>query len=45
MSIWTAPSSAPGKQPFYAKLGFRAMRTAMAKFAKPEQAQARGMID
>lgn len=37
--------AAPGKEAFYAKQGFRPMRTAMAKFAKPEQAQARGMID
>ncbi|MBT9493083.1 MAG: GNAT family N-acetyltransferase [Paucibacter sp.] len=37
--------AAPGKEPFYAKLGFRAMKTAMAKFADTERAQARGLIE
>ncbi|MCV2353035.1 GNAT family N-acetyltransferase [Paucibacter sp. B2R-40] len=37
--------AAPGKQPFYAKLGFRPMKTAMAKFANAEGAQTRGMIE
>lgn len=37
--------AAPGKEPFYAKLGFRVMRTAMAKFANAERAQARGLIE
>jgi predicted N-acetyltransferase YhbS len=36
--------AAPGKEPFYAKLGFRVMTTAMAKFADAERAQARGLI-
>jgi ribosomal protein S18 acetylase RimI-like enzyme len=37
--------SAPGKEPFYANLGFRLMKTAMARFADPARAQARGFID
>lgn len=37
--------AAPGKEPFYAKLGFRVMKTAMAKFADAERAQARGLIE
>ena len=37
--------SVPGKEPFYAKLGFRRMRTAMAIFEDPPAALARGYID
>jgi GNAT superfamily N-acetyltransferase len=36
--------AAPGKQPFYAKQGFRLMTTAMARFGDEEGAKARGMI-
>ncbi len=34
----------PGKEPFYGKLGFRRMTTAMAIFSNPAQAQDRGYI-
>ncbi len=37
--------AAPGKEAFYAKLGFRPMRTALAKFNDPERAAQRGMIE
>ncbi|MCV2358264.1 GNAT family N-acetyltransferase [Paucibacter sp. TC2R-5] len=37
--------AAPGKEAFYAKLGFKMMKTAMAKFANVERAQARGLIE
>lgn len=37
--------SVPGKEPFYAKFGFRRMRTAMAIFENPAQAAERGYID
>ena len=33
-----------GKEPFYRKLGFRRMLTAMAIFANPEQAMQSGLI-
>ncbi|MCG8510049.1 MAG: GNAT family N-acetyltransferase [Rhodospirillales bacterium] len=36
--------AAPGKEPLYAKFGFRRMTTAMAIFADPEGAQARGYL-
>ncbi len=35
----------PGREPFYAKFGFRRMRTAMAIFENPEQAAANGYTD
>lgn len=35
----------PGKEPFYAKFGFRRMRTAMAIFENQAQAAERGYID
>lgn len=35
----------PGREPFYAKSGFRRMRTAMAIFENPEQAARSGYID
>ncbi|WP_343731255.1 GNAT family N-acetyltransferase [Duganella sp.] len=35
----------PGKEPFYKKFGFKRMRTAMAIFANPAQAQESGYID
>lgn len=35
----------PGKEPFYKRFGFRRMCTAMAIFADPVQAAARGYID
>lgn len=35
----------PGKEPFYKKFGFKRMRTAMAIFAHPSQAQENGYID
>ena len=35
----------PGKEPFYKKLGFRRMCTAMALFEDQEGARARGFID
>lgn len=34
----------PGKEPFYRKLGFKRMTTAMAIFADSDQAQARGLV-
>ncbi|TXT36412.1 MAG: GCN5-like protein N-acetyltransferase [Comamonadaceae bacterium] len=34
----------PGKEPFYRKLGFKRMNTAMAIFADPAQALARGLV-
>lgn len=37
--------SAPGKEPFYKKLGFDRMRTAMAIFQNQEQAKERGYVD
>lgn len=37
--------SVPGKEPFYQKLGFRRMRTAMAIFQDQEQACERGFIE
>jgi len=37
--------AAPGKEPFYKKFGFRKMRTAMALFANPQQAQQRGYLE
>jgi GNAT superfamily N-acetyltransferase len=35
----------PGKEPFYAKFGFRRMKTAMAIFQHPEESQAKGFIE
>jgi GNAT superfamily N-acetyltransferase len=37
--------AAVGKEPFYAKLGFRRMRTAMAIFANEEQAVRAGTLE
>jgi ribosomal protein S18 acetylase RimI-like enzyme len=37
--------SVPGREPFYKKLGFRRMRTAMAIFESPGVAFERGYID
>ncbi|MCF7221442.1 GNAT family N-acetyltransferase [Marilutibacter chinensis] len=37
--------SVPGREPFYAKFGFRRMRTAMAVFEDPERAARGGYID
>jgi ribosomal protein S18 acetylase RimI-like enzyme len=34
----------PGKEPFYRKLGFKRMNTAMAIFSNPTQALARGLV-
>lgn len=34
----------PGKEPFYRKLGFKRMTTAMAIFANPAQALASGLV-
>ena len=34
----------PGKEPFYRKLGFKRMNTAMAIFADPTQALERGLV-
>lgn len=34
----------PGKEGFYARLGFKPMRTAMARMLDPEQSAARGYI-
>lgn len=34
----------PGKEPFYQKLGFKRMTTAMAIFANPAQALATGLV-
>ncbi|MET0311145.1 MAG: GNAT family N-acetyltransferase [Burkholderiaceae bacterium] len=36
--------SVPGREPFYAKFGFRRMATAMAIFANQEQAAANGYL-
>ena len=35
----------PGKEPFYRRFGFRRMKTAMAIFAHPDEAAARGYIE
>lgn len=35
----------PGREPFYRRFGFRRMRTAMAVFENPAQAEAGGYID
>jgi GNAT superfamily N-acetyltransferase len=35
----------PGKEPFYRKFGFRRMKTAMAIFEHPDDAQQRGYTD
>ncbi len=35
----------PGKEPFYRRFGFRRMKTAMAIFARPDEAAARGYIE
>lgn len=37
--------SVPGKEPFYAKLGFRKMKTAMALFSNPEVQVRSGYIE
>lgn len=37
--------SVPGKEPFYKKLGFKRMRTAMAIFENQAAAQERGYVD
>lgn len=37
--------SAPGKEAFYERLGFRRMKTAMARFGDPARARQRGFID
>lgn len=37
--------SVPGKEPFYKKLGFKRMSTAMAIFEDQAAAQARGYVD
>jgi hypothetical protein len=37
--------SVPGKEAFYAKLGFRKMKTAMARFALPDVQQRGGYIE
>lgn len=37
--------STPGMEPFYATLGYRRMRTAMALFADPRQAAASGYVE
>jgi ribosomal protein S18 acetylase RimI-like enzyme len=37
--------AAPGKEPFYRKLGFRRMKTAMAIFKNQAQALETGLID
>jgi ribosomal protein S18 acetylase RimI-like enzyme len=36
--------AAPGKEPFYRKLGFKRMTTAMAIFKDPDRALANGLI-
>jgi GNAT superfamily N-acetyltransferase len=36
--------SVPGKEPFYARFGFRPMLTAMARFEDPERSAAGGYI-
>jgi ribosomal protein S18 acetylase RimI-like enzyme len=35
----------PGKEPFYSRLGFRRMRTAMAIFADQERALREGLVE
>jgi predicted N-acetyltransferase YhbS len=35
----------PGKEGFYSKLGYRKMKTAMAKFPNPEVQQKNGFIE
>jgi hypothetical protein len=35
----------PGKEGFYAKQGYRKMKTAMAKFPNPELQQKMGFIE
>jgi predicted N-acetyltransferase YhbS len=35
----------PGREGFYAKLGYRKMKTAMAKFPDPEMRQKSGYIE
>lgn len=37
--------SAPGKEAFYAKLGFRKMTTAMGRFNNPDLQKAKGYIE
>lgn len=37
--------ASPGKEPFYEKLGFRRMRTGMARFLKERAMQERGFTD
>ena len=37
--------AAPGRKGFYAKLGYRRMKTAMAKFANPEAQEKAGYIE
>lgn len=37
--------SVPGKEEYYSKLGFRKMKTAMARFKNPEPQQMQGYID
>lgn len=37
--------SVPGKEAFYAKMGFRKMKTAMARFANPDMQQRGGYIE
>lgn len=37
--------ASPGKEGFYAKLGFRRMRTAMAIFANAQHAVDTGLVD
>lgn len=37
--------AAPGKEPLYAKFGFRRMKTAMAIFQNPSSAQTRGYLE
>lgn len=37
--------AAPGKEPFYGKLGFRKMKTAMALMHNPELRRERGFIE
>lgn len=37
--------SVPGKEEYYSKLGFRRMKTAMARFKNPQLLQERGYIE
>jgi aralkylamine N-acetyltransferase len=37
--------AAPGKEAFYAKLGYRKMKTAMARFSNPELQERSGYIE